>query len=150
MPSTTTPFSPQTKEKGNPPLSINSPITRIGRDSTRKLYLSPDYTINLCGGLNEGLNGGKLCHNPSCMATKHPTSITVSLPPFHAYLNLPGSFILHPLPLLCYKDISLENIKKLKLTTITPQEAVTFRRLINTYPLDTQEEDILSLLALYN
>ena len=131
-----TPPSPAQKKTDKPPSYLTYPRTRRGRAYKRKIYLSPDDTSNLYGGIIEGLNGGKLFHNPSCMATKHPTSITGSLPPFHNYLTLPGSFIIHPSPLFFYKYFSLDTIKKLKLTTITPQESATVRCMINTCPLN--------------
>ena len=140
-----TPISPDKNKKRNSNFSQNN--KRI-RATTRNIYLSPDDTGTLCRGLTEGLNGGKLCHNLSCMTTKHPSAATGSLLPFRAYLTLPGSFILHPFPLLCYKDFSQEIIEKMKLTSITAQESAITRCLINVSPLKGQEEEILILLAL--
>ena len=94
-----TPPSPAQNKRGNFPSTLTSSRTIIGRASTRKLYLSLDDTIILCRGITEDINGVKLCHNPSCMATKHPTSITGSPLPFHAYFTLPRSFTLSPFPL---------------------------------------------------
>ena len=89
------------KEKSNSPATPTSLITIRGITTTKKLYLSSEYTSTLCGGLTEGLNWDNICHNPSCMATKHPSAVTGSLLPFHAYLILTGSYILRPFPLLC-------------------------------------------------
>ena len=101
-----TPPSPAQREKTNSPSALTSPRTKRGRAIKRNIYLSPDDTSTLCEGLTEGLNGGKLFHNPACMATKHPTERTGSLLPFHAYIILPGSFVIHSLPLFSYKDFS--------------------------------------------
>ena len=59
-----TPPSPAQKKKGKSPPTLTSPRTRRGRASTRNLYVSPDDTRTLCGGLTKHLSGGKLCHNP--------------------------------------------------------------------------------------
>ena len=77
---------------------------------------------------------------------KNLSMVTDSLPTFHAYLTLPGSFIVHPFLLFCYKDFSQDIIKKMKLIPITEQEAENTRCLINTSPPKGQEEDIFILL----
>ena len=55
-----TPTSPYQRKKTNPPSPLNSPRTRRVIATTRKIYLSQDDTSTMCGGLTEGLNGGKL------------------------------------------------------------------------------------------
>ena len=114
----------------------------------RKTHLSLDNTITLCGDLTEGPNGRKLCHNPYSTAAKHPKSISVSFLPFHAYLILPGSFILHPFPLFCYYDFSQENINKPKQTPVMAEEAARVRVLCNTSHSEGPEEESLCILAL--
>ena len=88
------------KEKINSPETSTSFITTRRRAIVRKIYLSPDDTSALWGGITEVQNWGNLCHNPSCMAVKHTKSITGSNLPFRAYIILPGSLILHPFPIL--------------------------------------------------
>ena len=56
--SNTPPYSG--KKKKNSPEIPSYHITRRGRYTTIKIYLSPYYTSTLCGGITEGLNGGKL------------------------------------------------------------------------------------------
>ena len=63
--------------------------------------------------------------------------------------SLPGSFIIHPNPLFCYKDLSQDTTKKLKLASITPQEGATVRCIISASPLKGKEEYIIILLSLY-
>ena len=63
--------------------------------------------------------------------------------------SLPGSFIIHPNPLFCYKDLSRDTTKKLKLASITPQEGATVRCIISASPLKGKEEYIIILLSLY-
>ena len=106
-------------EKTNYPENPTSLITRTIISIMRNIYLSPDNTVNLCGGIPEGPHWSKICYNPSCAAVNHPKSITDSLLPFHAYLMLPGSFVIHPLPLLCYKDFTQNTITKVNQTFIT-------------------------------
>ena len=143
-----TPPSPAKRGKSKSPSTITPPRIRRGKDTTINIYLSPDDTSTLCGGFTAGLNEGKLCHNPSRMSTKHPSTVAGYLLPFHAYLTLPGSFIIHPFPLFCYKYLSQDTIKKLKLASITAQESATGRCLINTSPLKGKEYEIPSLLDL--
>ena len=76
-------LSPYQKEK-NYPETPTPLITRRGRATTKNLYLSPEDTITLFGGLTEGINGSKLYHNLSCMKTKHPSAVTISLLPLHS------------------------------------------------------------------
>ena len=76
-------LSPYQKEK-NYPETPTPLITRRGRATTKNLYLSPEDTSTLFGGLTEGINGSKLYHNTSCMKTKHPSAVTISLLPLHS------------------------------------------------------------------
>ena len=64
-----------------------------------------------------------MCHAKNCSAVKHPSSVPGKLLPFHAYLVLPGSHILHPLPLFNYKYLSEPTLLKLLDTYITIENA---------------------------
>ena len=84
---------------------------RIGRPNIRNLYLYTEDKINLYRGLTEVKNGGKLCYNTCCAAVKHPQSLTCSLLPFHAYLILPGFFIIHHSRFYATRTSLLKKIK---------------------------------------
>ena len=64
---------------------------------------------------------------PLMCGGKHPKYITGSLLPFHAYLILPGPFILHTPPIFYYKYFTQNTITKLNQTSITREEAAKVR-----------------------
>ena len=111
----------RTEEKSNSKATPTSLRTRRGIYSMKKLHLPPDNTITLFGGLTESQNRVKICYNTSCAADEYTKSITGSIIPFHLYLILPGSFILHPFSLLLYKYFTQNTIEKLKQTSITAE-----------------------------
>ena len=100
LPHTLLYLRPEGKKSPATPTSLK---TRRQISIIIKIYISPDHTSTLYGGLTKVPNGGKLYYNPSYAVSKHPKSITGSLLQFHASFMLPGSFILHSSPIFCYK-----------------------------------------------
>ena len=114
--------NPYTNQLRGPPTKSNK--TRLGRSNMWRVYLSPPNISQICGGLTLGKKGAKLCHAKNCTALKHPSSVPNCSLPYHSYLVLPGSHILHPLPLFNYKDFSEATLQKLLDASITIDSAV--------------------------
>ena len=96
-----------------------------------RMFLSPTDITHLYGGLTDGQNGGKLCANHGCVISKHSKNLTGALLPMNAYLTLPGSSLVHPLPIFSYRGFSPNTIKDLKSTSLTYNEAANARYLCN-------------------
>ena len=111
----------------NYPATANMQIPRRGGTIMRRMYLSTSDTSTKRVGLTYIQNGRKLCHARSCTEVKHPNSIVGSLIPFHPYLTLPGSHIIHPFPLFRYKGFTEETIAKLNQLSINHDEDAKIR-----------------------
>ena len=69
-----------------------------------RMYFVPHGSPPFCDGLTEGHNRGKLCAINGCGITNHPKNLIGELLTLHAYLTLPGTNLLHPLPILDTDD----------------------------------------------
>ena len=112
----------------------NSNKRRQGRRNIRKIYLSPHNLSQIYGGLTLGKTGTKMCHTKKFTALRHSSSVYGCLLPSHTYLVLPGSHILHPLPMLNYKDLSEATLLKLLDASITIDNAENLRSSLNATP----------------
>ena len=112
----------------------------------RRMFLSPTDITHLYGGLTDGQNGGKLCANHGCVISKHSENLTGALLPMNAYLTLPGSSLVHPLPIFSYRGFSPDTIKDLKSTSLTYNEVSNVRFLYNTTSKNKLDNEVKTLL----
>ena len=110
------------------------------------MFLSPTDITHLYGGLTDGQNGGKLCANHGCVISKHSKNLTGALLPMNAYLTLPGSSLVHPLPIFSYRGFSPDTIKDLKSTSLTYNEVSNVRFLYNTTSKNKLDNEVKTLL----
>ena len=134
------------------PGPIGSPTNpskkRRGRTNIRIIDLSTSETSTLCKGITYGKANGKLCHMKAYTSIKHPKEIMGSLLPWHDYLILPGSHIVHPFLLFCYICFSDGTIQNLQQNLVSLEEGANIRSLCSTTLQYQMEEESICILTL--
>ena len=106
----------------------------------------PHDIILICNGLTDRKTSEKIRHAKNCTATRHLTAIPGSLLTSHDSLVLPGSHILHPLPLFNYKGFSEDTVAKLLNAPATIDNEANIRSTFHSTPQQVPEAEIIHQL----